>query len=225
MRLLVISDVHGNLPALNAILNNVQSVEGVICSGDLAGYYPYVNEVIETVLSMDNLICVKGNHDHVLLDEGATTGSGSADLAIGIQRKMITDENKRRLASLPEKKEFVIEGRRCLLFHGSPADPLSGRDAFWEKGLNDGIYIFGHSHTPFLKEDAGRRWLVVNPGSSGMPRDGDPRASCAVLDTANWSVAFHRFGYPMAGVAERCRAVGLPENFIKTLEAGRWIRA
>lgn len=224
MRILLIADIHGNLPALEAVLAEAGHVDRVICAGDLAGYFPYVNEVIERMASLENLICVRGNHDHVLIREGLTTGSFSADRALAIQREIVNESSRKFLEGLPEKAEEFIEGKRFLVFHGSPENPLNGRDDFWEtEVMEQVIYLRGHSHKPFLLQNDAEGWTIINPGSCGLPRDGDPRASFAILDTARWQTLFHRVDYSRSSLAEKCRQSGLPDNFLKSLEAGMWV--
>ncbi len=224
MKVLLISDIHGNLPALDAILNQTRHLDKTICLGDLAGYYPYVNEVIEIISSLKNCICVMGNHDYVLLNNNVSTGSKSADMAIAMQRKIITSENKNYLMNLPEMKECVIDGCKYYIFHGSPGDPLNGRGPFWDDVLlAEGIYFFGHSHIPFFRNNSEQGWRVINPGSCGLPRDGDSRASYAILDTVDRRVDFHRVEYSISTVAEQCRSFGLPKSFWKSLEVGYWV--
>lgn len=224
MKILLMTDIHGNLPALKKILATAGVNDKVVCLGDLAGYYPFVNEVIEIVSSLDHLICIKGNHDHVLINETLSTNSYSADLAIDFQRSIISEKNKNFLEALPETLKINVEGQTLFIFHGTPNDPLNGREPFWEKKrLHPGIYLFGHEHKPFLKMDRDQKWMVINPGSCGFPRDGDPRASFAILNTVDYQVNFYRVEYPIEIVVEKCKEVGLPERFWKSLKAGRWL--
>lgn len=225
MKLLVISDIHGNQPALTAILDYIGTADKVICLGDLAGYYPYINEVIETISSLKNCICVMGNHDYVLLNYNESTGSKSADMAIRIQREIITRKNKKYLMNLPRIKKCVIGGYKCFIFHGTPDDPLNGRNNFWANSiLDEGLYFFGHSHKSFFKKSRRGRWIVINPGSCGLPRDKDPRASCVLFDTLNSRVDYLRVEYSIEAVADQCKILGLPEKFWKSLECGEWVK-
>lgn len=224
MKILLISDIHGNLVALREILRVTGKYDRVICLGDLAGYLPFVNEVIELVSSFDHLVCIKGNHDEVLLNETLSTKSYNADLAIHYQRTVITDSNKNYLSELPEKLKMDMDGRAFFIFHGAPHDPLNGREPFWEKEqLSSGIYLFGHSHKPFIRTDREQDWMVINPGSVGFSRDGDARASFAILNTSSWQVDFYRVEYPIEIVVEKCQEVGLPDRLWKSLKAGGWL--
>lgn len=224
MRILLIADVHANLPALEAVLSEAKTIDKIICLGDLSGYLPYVNEVIESISSLNNLVCIKGNHDYVLINEDESTGSMSADYAISLQRKIIKDKNKTYLEGLPEHSEIIIDGQRYFLFHGSPSEPLNGREKFLEKNnLPAGIYFFGHTHKSVFKENSNNGWMAINPGSCGFPRDGDNRASYAVFDSTNKKVFFNRVIYSISTVIEQCKNTGFPEKIWRSLEAGKWI--
>lgn len=224
MKLLIISDIHGNLPALEAVMKAMPEVDKIICLGDVVGYFPYTNEVIEAISSFDNLICVLGNHDHALLSDSASTGSKSADAAIALYRKDITRKNKQFLTGLPQSVECVLDSLNTFIFHGSPANPLNGRESFWENdSLDTGIYFFGHSHKPFYMRNNTKKWIVVNPGSCGFPRDNDLRSSYALVDTVIQKVDHYRVEYSMETVVERCKYYGLPDSFWESLVAGAWV--
>ncbi|MEI7752427.1 MAG: metallophosphoesterase family protein [Candidatus Omnitrophota bacterium] len=225
MKLLLLSDIHGNYPALQAVLNQVGLVDKIFCLGDVAGYFPFLNETVELLASLETLTCVMGNHDQVLLKEGLSTGSESADIAILVQRRFLKAETQHFLECLPVQVDVAVDGRLCHLFHGSLKDPVNGRDTFWESsGLPSGAYFFGHSHKPFIHSDQNRRRLIVNPGGCGLPRDGASGAAYALVDTSEWHVSFCRASYPIDEVRDRCRSVGLPDRFWKSLECGCWVR-
>ncbi len=224
MRILLLSDIHGNLPALEAVLDDAGSVDHVICLGDFVGYFPFINEVIEIIVSCESHMCVMGNHDYSLLNEAVRTGSRSADMIIDRQREVIKSTNKDFLRHLPEFHRSAIDDFTCCLFHGTPRDPLNGRDAFWDGiTLEQGIYLFGHSHIPFLKKDPASGWTVTNPGSCGFPRDGDPRSSYAIVDTRNRDVSFHRVEYSVERTINQCKIMGYPDHLMMSIKAGRWV--
>lgn len=223
MKLLILSDIHANYPAFRAVLDDAHGFDQLICLGDIAGYYPYVNEVIDTLRAIDPKVCVMGNHDHALVQD-VSTGSRSADLAIEKQRQVIRPENLKFLEALPDRVETRIAGKNFFLFHGTPSDALNGRDRFWEKGdLTEGIYCCGHTHVPFHFKNEGTPFFeIINPGSCGFPRDKDPRASYAVLDTDSWVLEPRRVDYPIASVLRECETFGLPPVFANSLKAGCW---
>lgn len=224
MKILVVSDIHGNLPALEVILKNVQETDILLCAGDLSGYFPFVNEVIEVLASHPNCICVMGNHDAVLLDGRLTTNSFSADLALTIQRTIITSENRSFLASLPQVREIQIEDRTIHLFHGTPQDYLNGRDTYWkDNSLSPGIYVSGHTHIPFYYKNDLNGAVFINPGGAGFPRDGNPQTSFSIIDTADWNVSMCRLPYDTGKVTSMCTAAGLPPHFSRSIESGSWI--
>jgi len=224
MRILIVADIHGNLPALEAVIDAVADADMVLCAGDVSGYFPYVNEVVALLAAHRNCQCVMGNHDSVLLDDRLTTGSYSADLALRMQRGMINPESRAYIAALPKIRRLHLDGKTITLFHGSPVDHLNGRDTYWgTTHLVPGIYVSGHTHIPNYYESPARDTIVINPGGTGFPRDGNSQASFAVLDTQDWCVTFHRVAYDIARLVEKCAAVGLPPHFTKSIERGTWV--
>lgn len=224
MKILVVSDIHGNLPALEAVMGSISDIDLLLCAGDLAGYFPFVNEVVDILSTYPNCICVMGNHDAALLNPLLTTNSFSADLALTMQRKIISTKNHDFLASLPLFRELQINNRIIKLFHGSPTDYLNGRDKYWESdSLPSGIYINGHTHIPYYYENQTSNYTIINPGGTGFPRDKNPQTSYAVIDTCGWKVTFHRLSYDIDRLTKMCSAVGLPPHFIRSIEMGTWV--
>lgn len=224
MKILVVADIHGNLPALESVLGEVANADMVLCAGDVSGYFPYVNEVVALLAKHRNCQSVMGNHDAVLLDERLTTGSHSADLALCMQRDMINPESRAYIAALPKIKRLHVDGKTITLFHGSPTDHLNGRDAYWKTtDLVPGIYVSGHTHIPNYHECPIRDTIIINPGGTGFPRDGNPQASFAVLDTRDWCITFHRVAYNIARLVKKCTTTGLPPHFAKSIERGIWV--
>jgi diadenosine tetraphosphatase ApaH/serine/threonine PP2A family protein phosphatase len=249
MRLAIITDIHANLPALEAVLENIAdaSPEEIWCLGDVVGYGAQPDEC--TALVRDRCsICLVGNHDLAVLDELDTaTFSPAAATAVRWTQENIDDASVEYLAGLePENGNLEV-----ALYHASPRDPV------WEyvlwpdqaaeciRGQARRVSLIGHSHVALYftadAEDpddgrleasgaqagagteldiAERRWLI-NPGSVGQPRDGDPRAAWLELDTDEWTARFHRTPYDIDAAAESIVSSGLPEHLARRLYVGQ----
>lgn len=221
MKIVVVADIHGNLPALEAVISHAPTPDILLCAGDISGYFPSVNEVIE-ILDGSHAVCVLGNHDAVLLNPQLTTGSFSADHVLRSQRASLAPQSRGFLGMLPISQEISLE-KKIRLFHGTPSDSLMGREPFWNSPLAPGVYVCGHTHIPLIHVDHAAGVIVVNPGGTGFPRDGDPRAGYAVIDTYNWDVTIHRVEYDLGRVVRSCKSAGLSANIIASLESGRWV--
>jgi predicted phosphodiesterase len=238
MRVLVLSDIHANLPALDAVLAATPH-DGVWVLGDSVGYGPDPDAVASR-LTDEAAIAVRGNHDAAAVgDLSAEAFNSDAREALGWTERAIDPATRAWLAGLPELR---TEGDFTLV-HGSPRDPL------WEylvstpaARLNFAAFetrhcLVGHTHLPLVfREDDGRvevlapsdgsrlrldqRRCILNPGSVGQPRDGDPRACALILDTGAGELEWLRIPYPVAQTQERMRAAGLPERLVRRLELG-----
>lgn len=189
MRTLVISDLHGNLPALEAVLQTPH--DQVICLGDLVDYGPWPAEVVDRVRALAAL-AVRGNHDDAIA-RGVPCACAPAvkalsDATQALTRARLGEDALRFLASLPIRLERTLFGQRLLLCHATPEDPLftylrPSEVEAWRRQVEalevDGVLV-GHTHLP-MHLTFGRTW-VLNPGSVGQPRDGDPRAAFAVIE-------------------------------------------
>ena len=241
MKTLVISDIHANLTALEAVLADAGKVDSVWCLGDLVGYGPDPNECVERVASLPDLACVMGNHDAAALRQiEVDSFNPEARAAILWTQQKLTAKNVAFLESLPEMQTFEL----FTLVHGSPRQPvweylLDTRTATLNFDYFEPPYcLVGHTHLPmmyYLSEDLLSARLIIsedtpqlalsprailNPGSVGQPRDRDPRAAYAMLDIAEKTWEWRRVVYDIPAVQERMRVAKLPERHILRLEAG-----
>ena len=246
MRALVVSDIHGNLQALEAVLSEAGSFDELWNLGDAVGYGANPNEVIE-ILRARATVNVRGNHDRVC--SGLTSAAGFnpvAAEAAAWTRRTLSPENLAWLRAVPKGPIRAADGAMCA--HGSPLDEdhyiLSMRDAWTPlQRMETGLTFFGHTHVQggFLQN--GAEWeeahpacdngnactlqippgarLLVNPGSVGQPRDRDPRAAFAIYDTEAAAVVFRRTPYDIASAQSAIEAAGLPERLAARLQSGR----
>jgi diadenosine tetraphosphatase ApaH/serine/threonine PP2A family protein phosphatase len=246
LRAAVLSDIHSNRQALEAVLEAVDGagVDQIWCLGDMVGYGAEPDACTALVRERCDT-CLVGNHDLALLGAlDISTFSDAAAAAVRWTRENVNEETLDFLAGLDPAASQNGVG----LFHASPRDPvweyvLSTDQA--EAGLDaqeERVGLIGHSHIAlyFVRAPGARRgyaqgaqaadgaeieiaegeWLL-NPGSVGQPRDGDPRAAWLELDTEAWVARYHRVSYDIAGAAEAIRAAGLPEVLAERLEVGR----
>jgi diadenosine tetraphosphatase ApaH/serine/threonine PP2A family protein phosphatase len=249
MRLALLSDIHSNLPALEAVLADVDAagVDQIWCLGDVVGYGAQPNECTALVKAQCQ-VCLVGNHDLAALEQlDISTFSPAAASAVRWTREAMSESTREYLAGL----EPSDESREVGLYHASPRDPI------WEyvlwpdqaaqciRAQAKRVSFVGHSHVALffaLAEARGGgqvddargaqaaagtsldvrrgRWLV-NPGSVGQPRDGDPRAAWLELDTETWQASFHRVAYDIDRAADAIVAAELPEHLARRLYVGQ----
>lgn len=224
-RLAVIADVHGNLPALEAVVSALRNrVDGWICAGDIAGHLPMVDEVV-TVLRQLKAVCVRGNHDHALLEGLPVAHSSAATRALQIQRRHVSPETRSWLASLPSHVDLTVDGTQLAMRHGGPDDDLQQKVRVVDervRGFARGrIAVFGNTHLPMHEFGAGH--AVINPGTVGLPVDGDRRAQAMILDVTARTVEVVRIEYDPSPVEARMRDLGYDERYANCLGAGRWV--
>jgi predicted phosphodiesterase len=243
MRVAVISDIHGNLHALEATIAALEDSQpdAVWCLGDLVGYGPRPNECCAHVAALAD-VCLIGNHDLGVLDQiSLEEFSHEAAASARWTQEVLDDEARSYLSGLSPGVELGDAGAE--LYHASPRDPV------WEYVLDAGsmsaaladtvqqIVLVGHSHVPLTATvDDGRlvaahapegtefefsdRRVLLNPGSVGQPRDGDPRAAFVVLDLQEQRASFHRVEYDVERTQEEIRDAGLPEALAERLAHG-----
>jgi diadenosine tetraphosphatase ApaH/serine/threonine PP2A family protein phosphatase len=239
MRIALLSDIHANLVALDAVLGSLGTVDAVWHLGDVVGYGPEPDGVVER-LSGINASGVRGNHD------AAATGGNEIDwfnpdarAAMEWTRLAIKPATRAWLAALPKRH---VDGEFTLV-HGSPRDPT------WEYVtsvpiaranlalLETPFGLHGHTHVPVVfRQDDGRveavspvagsrltldeRAALINPGSVGQPRDGDPSASYAVIDTSARTCTWHRAAYDIDAVQAVMSSLRLPSRLVERLSFG-----
>ena len=242
MRAAVVSDIHGNLPALEAVLPEIDDAgpDEIWCLGDLVGYGPWPNEVTELVRGRAD-VCLVGNHDLVALGTAGVDveefNPEAAEAALWTRREL-SRATRDFLESLAPQAAREGTG----LYHASPRDPV------WEYVLTaeaavgafteapERVILVGHSHVALafsleeerLAGDVAPAGTTVeltarhllNPGSVGQPRDGDPRAAWLMLDLAEGRARFERVEYDIRRTQEEIRARGLPESLADRLAVG-----
>ena len=229
VRFVVLSDIHSNLDALEAVVKQLPEYDELLCLGDLVGYGPQPNEVVERLRGLRPDVVLMGNHDHAVVTGDTEGFSENAAEAVDWTRGQIREEHRQYLATLKPTFKLEREGTTLGLYHGSPRDPLteyiypgmsegSARALIRQGGAN--VLLLGHTHVPMLY--AFDRATLANPGSVGQPRDGDPRASFAVLTITGHQVDFkiQRVSYDVEPVAKRIRDSGLPSFLAERLYAG-----
>jgi predicted phosphodiesterase len=239
MRIAVLSDIHSNLPALDAILAQVGPVDAVWHLGDIVGYGPDPDGVVARLTEI-GAIGVRGNHDAAALGGMEIEWfNPEARAAIKWTRDRISPATRAWLTGLPEVRSIDDH----TLVHGSPRDPLreyvtslgAVRAAFDDIATGHGLH--GHTHVPVAFTQAGSRIdalqpddgatleyggrrTFLNPGSVGQPRDGDPAASCLVLEPDAERATWHRVSYDIESVQRAMRAAGLPARLADRLSFG-----
>jgi putative phosphoesterase len=223
MRILVISDVHGNLAALDAVLHEPH--DALLCLGDLVGYGPEPGECVERVRSAAQTATL-GNHDYALVT-GLPPGCRREYAALAAATTRLgTDQLSAQswawLGTRPRWSFWEADGIRYLLVHGTPSNPLHrylGPDtAQWSRetaGTDADVILTGHTHLPFDLVAESRR--VVNPGSVGLPKDGDPRASYAVIEGG--CVELKRLAYPVQDTVRALERSGVEADAVTALVA------
>lgn len=250
MRYLVISDIHGNLQALEAVLADARAArfDHVLCLGDLVGYGADPEAVVDRVLHLAPLTVVRGNHDKVASGiEPAFNFHDQARQAIEWTTGALSSASLQTLRDLPTGPVDVTP--ELVICHGAPYDEdhyiFDARDA--SRALMGGpiaLTLFGHTHVPAAFAAARRgievllpdlspdmpgvqvlawdrdRPMLVNVGAVGQPRDGDPRAAYGIVDSDQNEIEFRRAEYDIQTAQERILAAGLPERLASRLDRG-----
>lgn len=221
MRYGIVADIHGNLEALEAVLKKLQGkVDQIICLGDIVGYGPDPNQCCE-IIKKRNILSVAGNHEKALLGELPLTGFyPNPAAAVRWTQKVMLPENLEYLKGLPLTLEFP----EFQIVHGSLVNPVEeyltnleeARPTF-EKMTKPLLFV-GHTHRPLILKYQDKQ--IINPGSVGQPRDGDPRAAYLIFDTQKGHAEWLRVDYNIEVVQEKMRKAGLPIFLIERLRGG-----
>ena len=189
MRILFISDIHGNPPALLSLEKYVNEVDRIVCLGDIVGYHCYVNEVIDFLIH-HHVTCIQGNHDRYVfegLEKQTKAINDSVRFGIEIAQRKLTDRSREWLEKLPTSLSFKVDDLSILCCHGSPWDVTNGyvyanSDMFPKmQDFAFDIIALGHTHRAYTKHID--KQTVFNPGSVGQARDTEGKASAKILNT------------------------------------------
>ncbi|MFA5309593.1 MAG: metallophosphoesterase family protein [Dehalococcoidales bacterium] len=243
MRIAILADIHANLAALKAVLNDIKEkgeIDAIWCLGDIVGYGPDPGECIGLLREL-NPVCVAGNHDLGAIGklDLAYFNPAAAEACLWTAQKL-NPVDARFLEDLPK----TAQQGDFLLVHGSPTDPiqeyiLSTSMAEKNFGYFECRYcLVGHTHAPlaFKKEENGcvsiplsetiglvmkGHRLIINPGAVGQPRDGDPRASYGIYDSEGSMFRLHRVEYNVRATQDKMMQAGLPVSLVTRLEVGK----
>jgi diadenosine tetraphosphatase ApaH/serine/threonine PP2A family protein phosphatase len=246
VRIGIVSDIHANLAAIEVVLGALRqagATERLWCIGDMVGYGPHPNECLDLLRSYDH-ICVPGNHDFGLLGKTSIENfNADARFALEWSEGVITPENRAYLDALPLR--WLPDESNFTVVHASPRDPIweylldtqAAHECF--PYFDTRYCLVGHTHVPVVfrqveengpvklaqPEDgeivrlADAR-LIMNPGSVGQPRDGNPQAAYAILDLEQGTLEFRRIDYPIAVTQDAMRKLNFPRRLISRLDYG-----
>jgi putative phosphoesterase len=242
MRYAFFSDIHSNIVALEAVLADIAAarVDERYALGDLVGYAPWPNEVLD-LLRTESIPIVMGNYDDGTSFDRAECGcaythpveKALGDAGFAWTKEHTSDANKAWLRTLAPQVRFEADGHRFLLVHGSPRkmneylyeDKPDETFARIAADADADVIVCGHTHRPYDKTVGATRF--INDGSAGKPKDGDPRACWALVETSpgGVSVAFRRVEYDIEKAASGILASELPHEFAEQLREARGFRA
>lgn len=229
MEIGIISDIHGNLPALRSVLEDLdkRGVETILCAGDFVGYYSSPNKVISQMRKRD-VRAVRGNHDEAVVTGIPQDYRDTAISTLNWTQENLTENSREYLQQLPIERVEKFGPITAQIVHGSPLNPLTEyiysddvNHRFVKENLlrKSDFLILGHSHHQFVSKVG--KTTVINPGSVGQPRDGENTAGYAVIDTEYRAATPYRVEYDISKTQEGVREKNLPERLARRLEKGK----
>jgi len=226
MRVLVLSDIHGNLDALEAVLTAESGVDRVLCLGDAVDYGPAPDATVGWIRGHVQDV-IRGNHDNAMgLGEDCRSAGPFHRLSVETRRRttpLLTDDERAYLGTLPLRQRVQLDGKRIEMVHATPSDPLfhylpPSSEEEWRReaaGVDADLLLAGHTHLPAIV-DLGSLQLV-NPGSVGFQRNGDPRASYAVI--VDGVPELRKVAYDVRKAVRRLWQIGLPHDVATSIES------
>lgn len=221
MMIAIISDIHGNYPALKAVLHEIDRIgcETILSLGDVSGYYCMINECVDA-LKKRNVTNLLGNHDAYLLGRGKCPRSMTANLCIAYQKKIITDSNLEYISCSLSQLDNALYSAR----HGGWNDPIDEYIDQFDFSVSSRIpvkiFLSGHSHVQKLQTMGDR--VYCNPGAVGQPRDNDPRAAFAVIKDGR--VELCRVEYDIDEIVQTMKKAGFEDRISNCLYSGTKIK-
>ncbi|MCS7099414.1 MAG: metallophosphoesterase family protein [Sulfolobales archaeon] len=239
MKVLVVSDIHGNYEALNAVLESAGGWDSLWVLGDLVDYGPEPHVVVDVVRGLDPDLVLMGNHDYAMAyGADCMCAEEVRDLSVYtrqfVSARLLSKEQLEWLRNLPRSWSGVVGGLKVFAAHGSPRNNLFGylrpslprselllaltpsMYSLRPRPVDSDVVLVGHTHAQFdIRVDSIR---VVNPGSVGQPRDGDPRAAYAIVETGNWGVELRRVEYDVMKTVRKLRELNLDREHLSRLE-------
>jgi putative phosphoesterase len=210
MQVGVISDIHANQVALEAVLDDMPPVDRIVNAGDVVGYNPWPAECLAIVREQE-MASVIGNHDRAVASEAPFRFNRLAKAGVEYALAYLDDESLQWLDELPDQR--LVADDRIKIVHGHPADPnhYTYPEEFSPELLgSEEVLVMGHTHVQHVEEYP--EGIVLNPGSVGQPRDNNPKAAYAVVDLDEQSAELSRVSYDIDAVIEAIEAADLPKR-------------
>ncbi len=223
MKIALLADIHANLPALEAVMRDIPKVDSVVCAGDILGYYADINEVCD-LLRRRGAAVIRGNHDCYITGLMQPSLERVAAYRTEWTRQKLEADHFKWLASLSAEMNYNLDSKLVRIRHASPWDeetylyPDSVRLSEI-KLRHDEFLVIGHTHYPMIRRCG--EGMIINPGSVGQPRDWNPMASYAILDTQTADVDFRRVSYDVQGLQGRLTQMGWDADMIAILSRTR----